>query len=188
MRSNILVINGSLRIDGNMDILVKEIVAGAGSADINIDLVKLREINIADCVGCYTCLKESKCSLQDDMTDIRHKIEQADLLIFASPLYWGGITGLMKNFVDRLFYYYHSKNKTLISGKKAIIVTTMHQKSGGGEEKNLIKFYDDLCAALGIKSVNKLFFDGLMEKGVVLNNKEHLEQARNIISQLGFTK
>jgi multimeric flavodoxin WrbA len=39
-------------------------------------------------------------------------------LILASPLYWCGVTGLMKTFLDRLFFYYHPRNKDLISGKK----------------------------------------------------------------------
>ncbi len=177
MENNILIINGSLRIDGNTDILVKEIIAGTEPTDVNINLAELRNKKIADCIGCYACSKESKCSLSDDMIDIRNKVEQADLLIFASPLYWGAITGLMKSFIDRLFYYYHSQNKALVSGKKAIVVTVMHQKSGGDEEENLTKFYDDLCAALGIKIINKIFFDGLMEKGAVLNKQEHIEQA-----------
>jgi multimeric flavodoxin WrbA len=49
-------------------------------------------------------------------------------MVFASPLYWWGVTGLMKTFIDRLLFYYYSKNRSLISGKKAIIVTRMAEK------------------------------------------------------------
>lgn len=83
------------------------------------------------------CLEKGTCSINDDMTEIRKAIQETDILIFASPLYWGSVTGLMKTFIDRLFFYYHPSNKPLISGKKAVIVAPMNQKITNEETKIL---------------------------------------------------
>jgi multimeric flavodoxin WrbA len=71
---------------------------------INQRFLKLREKNISNCIGCYQCMKRSTCSFDDDMTDIRKYINETEVMILASPLYWCGVTGLMKVFLDRLFF------------------------------------------------------------------------------------
>ncbi len=119
--NSVLIINGATRINGNTDILVERIIAGANHTGLNPALVELRHKRISDCIGCYQCLKESKCSFHDDMTEIRDRMNKAELLILASPLYWCGVTGLMKTFIDRLFFYYHAQNRRLILGKRRLL-------------------------------------------------------------------
>ena len=127
MAESILIINGAIRINGNTDILVRKITDGAKNNNVNPKLIELKNKNISNCIGCYTCLKESKCSFQDDMTEIRNNINKTELIIFASPLYWCGVTGLMKTFLDRFFFYYHPQTRNLIAGKKAIIINNVHE-------------------------------------------------------------
>jgi multimeric flavodoxin WrbA len=83
------------------------------------------------------------------MTKIRNFIQEGRLLIFASPLYWCGVTGLMKTFLDRLFFYYHAHTKLMIGGKRSIIVTPMNQSNVGYESETLIQFYDRLLNCPG---------------------------------------
>lgn len=85
MTKSILIVNGATRINGNTDILVNKIIEGSVNTEMNVTLFKLREKNIANCIGCYQCLKESACSFQDDMTEIRNAIEKSDLMVFTSP-------------------------------------------------------------------------------------------------------
>ncbi|MEW6110474.1 MAG: flavodoxin family protein [Nitrospirota bacterium] len=147
MAESVLIVNGATRINGNTDIIIRKIIEGAKKAGLNPTLVELRNKNISNCIGCYKCLRESKCNFQDDMTGIRDFINGSKLLILASPLYWCGVTGLMKIFLDRLFFYYHPQNKGLISGKKAIIVTPMNQKKVDDESK--IPIFPDKGEKLG---------------------------------------
>ena len=109
------------------------------------------------------CLEKNTCSIDDDMTEIRKAIQEADILIFASPLYWGSATGLMKTFIDRLFFYYHPSNKPLIFGKKAVIVAPMNQKITNEETKILKEFYNCLLNCLGVEILYFYFFGGIME-------------------------
>jgi len=184
MAESVLIVNGASRINGNTDILVSRIIEGAKGVGLNPTLVELRSKDISNCIGCYSCRDESKCSFQDDMTEIRNFINKSELLIFASPLYWCGVTGLMKTFLDRLFFYYHLQNRELITGKKAIIITPMNQKNVDDESKILVEFYNRLLGCLGVKIIKMLFFSDIMEKGSVLKKPEYLEQAYAIGTNL----
>ncbi|OGW04189.1 MAG: hypothetical protein A2889_08060 [Nitrospinae bacterium RIFCSPLOWO2_01_FULL_39_10] len=184
MAESVLIVNGATRINGNTDILVEKIIEGANKSCLNPPLVELRNKHISNCIGCYKCLRESECNFQDDMTEIRNQINAAELMILASPLYWCGVTGLMKTFLDRLFFYYHPENKALIAGKKAIIVTPMNQKNVDFESEVLVEFYNRLFGCLGVKIINMLFFSNIMEKGSVLKKLEYLEQAYAIGTNL----
>ncbi|MFH2046037.1 MAG: flavodoxin family protein [Pseudomonadota bacterium] len=88
MKNKAIIINGALRIKGNTDSLVNWIIEGAAESDVEIDLMTLRELSIGNCTGCYNCMSKSTCSIEDDMTGIRTSMLSAQLLIFASPLYW----------------------------------------------------------------------------------------------------
>ena len=180
MNSSVLLINGSIRSGGNTDILVEKIIEGVKSINVDVASIELKNKTILNCTGCYGCLNESKCPLEDDMTDIYTKINKAELVIFASPLYWGGVTGLMKTFIDRLFFYYHPQNKKFISGKKVITITTMNQKNTKHEAENLIHFYTRLFTSLEIKLIDNFLFGDIMEKGAILNKEEYLSQAYSI--------
>jgi len=185
MTKSPLIINGAIRPGGNTDSLVEGVVAGAKSVNLDPLMAELRNKRISNCIGCYQCLKTSRCSLQDDMTEIRALIEGADIILFASPLYWCGVTGLMKTFLDRLFFYYHPGTKPLISGKKAVILTPMNQKNIEFESQVLVEFYRRLFGCLGLDIVDMSFFNEIMGKGDLLERPEYLEQAYEIGAQLG---
>ena len=180
MKKSILVVNGAIRVNGNTDILVNKIIEGSLSTGTKITIFNLREKRISNCIGCYKCMKKSTCSFQDDMTGIRSAMEKSDLIVLASPLYWCGVTGLMKTFIDRLFFYYHPQTRPLISGKRVLIITPMNQKDVSHESEVLVEFYNRLFNCLGVKIVDMVFFSNIMEKGVVLNKPNYLNQAYSI--------
>lgn len=184
MDESVLIINGATRINGNTDILIERVIAGANNTGLAPMLIELRHKHISDCIGCYQCLKESRCSFRDDMTEIRDNINKAKLIIFASPLYWCGVTGLMKTFIDRLFFYYHPQNRPLISGKKAIIITPMNQKDVNFESEVLVEFYKRLLDCLGVRIMEMFFFSNIMEKGAVSGKQEYLDKAYKIGTNL----
>ncbi|MFC1725877.1 flavodoxin family protein [candidate division KSB1 bacterium] len=185
---NVVIINGATRIKGNTDTLIKKIIESSTDPNLNIKLYTLRDKKIDDCIGCYNCYEKNKCSIKDDMREIHEAIQTANLLIFASPLYWWGVTGLMKTFIDRLYLYYPLKNRHLISGKKAIIITTMAVKEVQEEAKILIEFYRLLFNRLDIKTVDTVFFSGIMKKGELLENEGFINKAhlmgKNLIHYL----
>jgi multimeric flavodoxin WrbA len=104
-------------------------------------------------------------------------IVKSDLLVFASPNYWCEITGLMKMFIDRLYFFHHKENSELIAGKKAIIITTLGEKDADYECQILVEFYKRCTRSLGIEVIDWLFFPALMEKQAIDAKPEYLNQA-----------
>lgn len=184
MRNSLLIINGAARPGGNTDTLVERVVAGASDVKLVPSVVQLRDKHISNCIGCYQCMRFSTCSFRDGMTEIRALIEDADLLVLASPLYWCGVTGLMKIFIDRLFFYYHPDTKPLISGKKTVILTPMNKKNVAFESQLLVEFYKRLFDCLGVEIIDMVFFSDIMGKGIVWERPEYLEQAYEIGTRL----
>ena len=125
------------------------------------------------------------------MQEIHNELQNSDLLIFASPLYWWGVTGLMKIFIDRLYLYYSKRNTELIAGKKLIILTPMHvneiehgKKAFKSEIEPFIKTSKYIFTRLGIKILDIIFFEGLNAKGDATKNIEYLNRIFKLGEQL----
>lgn len=118
----VLLISGSNR-NGNTNYLLKQIE----QAIDNSELILLNKCNIECCKGCLACHKINKCVIQDDMKKIISKIKEANLIVFGVPNYFDNVTGLFKNFMDRLHPLYKSES---IRDKSVIYIFT-----GGGEEE-----------------------------------------------------
>jgi len=103
---NIVVFDGGYRSDKNSKttFMVNHFITGAKEAGANVEYFKLKNYNIKECSGCYTCWTKTpgKCIFKDDMTILREKYREADLVVFASPLYIFNVTGILKTFMDRL--------------------------------------------------------------------------------------
>jgi multimeric flavodoxin WrbA len=177
---HILMVNGATREGGNTDTILNLFAEGAQAAGSHTDHVLLRNLTIADCIGCCTCLRESKCHFDDDMTVLRQKIIDASVLVFASPLYFCEVTGIMKTFIDRMYFFYHDVNKKLIAGKKVLIITTLGEKERGFETEVLEESYKRLLKALDLRLVDMHFFPDLMEKESISQKPAYLEKAYNI--------
>ena len=108
---NIVVFDGGYRSDKNSktSFMVNHFIDGAKEAGAYVEYFKLKDYNIKDCTGCYSCWTKSpgKCifdngKVEDDMAMFRKKYREADLVVFASPLYIFNVTGILKTFMDRL--------------------------------------------------------------------------------------
>jgi len=106
---NILAITGSPR-KGNTEFMLNNILISAKKNGAHFKIVKLKERNIKFCNGGDNCCaKTGKCDIQDDMLEIYRELENADVVIFASPTYFSNVTALMKKLMDRCNPYYFDK-------------------------------------------------------------------------------
>jgi NAD(P)H-dependent FMN reductase len=132
---------GSPRKNGTGTQVVREIEKRLKQkGDVEVEMLHLADMNLQSCRGCFSCIKlgEDKCPLRDDRVVIEKKIEEADGIILISPGYVQNVSGLMKNFMDRMAYTNH---RPRFFGKKAMIVAN----GGAGLEKTL----DALRIAIG---------------------------------------
>ncbi len=97
----VLIITSSLRANSNSDILASEFCNGARLAGNEVEIISLKGKKIAFCRGCMACQKTHKCAIRDDACEIAEKIKEADVLAFATPVYYYGIAGQLKTLLDR---------------------------------------------------------------------------------------
>ena len=105
---NVLIISTSLRGGSNSELLAKECAKGAEEAGNRVELLSLKGKKIQYCIGCLSCIKTGKCVQKDDAPEIMEKLRRADVLVFATPIYYYEMCGQMKTLLDRMNPLYSS--------------------------------------------------------------------------------
>lgn len=108
---NIVIINSTLRRNGNSEALAKQFALGATEVGNNVKTVNLREIQLKYCIGCLSCLKTGKCVQNDGINELLPVVQNADILVFATPIYYYSICGQLKTFLDRMNPLYETNTK-----------------------------------------------------------------------------
>ena len=107
----ILFISTSLRSKSNSEALAKEFALGAAEVGHSTEMVSLRGKKIEFCRGCFACQKTQKCVIKDDALDIVDKMHDADVIAFATPIYYYEMCGQLKTLLDRANPLYSSDYK-----------------------------------------------------------------------------
>lgn len=92
---------GSPRKNGNTEILLGNVLDGARSNGAAIEMIRLTDYAVHPCVACGGCEQTGRCVLEDDMQVLYEKIDGADRLVIASPIYFYSVTAQTKAFLDR---------------------------------------------------------------------------------------
>jgi multimeric flavodoxin WrbA len=101
----VLAINSSPRMDkGNTALILNPFLEGMKEAGAEVELFYTRKLNINPCTGEFNCWLKTpgKCYQNDDMNILYPRIDAADVIVFATPVYADGVTGPMKNLMDRI--------------------------------------------------------------------------------------
>lgn len=98
---NVLIISTSLRSHSNSHAMAEKFAKGAEEAGNQVQLISLRDKEIKFCKGCLACQKTGKCVIADDAPSIVAKMREADVLVFATSIYYYEMSGQMKTLLDR---------------------------------------------------------------------------------------
>ena len=102
MSKKVLILSGSPRKGGNSDLLCDEFLRGAQESGNQVEKVFLRSKKVAPCNACYYCKNSGgKCAIPDDMAETLDKMQAADVIVMASPVYFYSIGAQMKAVIDR---------------------------------------------------------------------------------------
>ena len=179
----VLGIFGSPRRGGNTDLLLEETLKGAEQEGALVERLHLTDYRITPCLECHGCDETGRCVVPDDMQKIYSKLLGADLVIFASPIFFYGITGWAKALVDRSqalwVRKYLLKDASLSTeGRKRkgffiSVGATKGEKLFDGAVLTMKYFFD----AIDAKYAGELLFRGFDAKGEVLKQPEALKKA-----------
>jgi len=98
----VLVLDGSTRKQGNTSILIEHFLNGAKINSEHIEHVLARDLKIEYCNGCLRCNLIKRCSISgDDWNELSQKIAEANVLVFASPIYFHYVSAPLKKIIDR---------------------------------------------------------------------------------------
>ena len=98
----VIVISTSLRRGSNSDMLADQFVDGAKAAGNKVEKISLVGKNIQFCKGCLGCQKLGRCVIHDDVNEIMAKVLKADVICWATPIYYYEMSGQMKTLIDRM--------------------------------------------------------------------------------------
>lgn len=101
MSKKVLIISTSPRKGSNSDALADEFARGARESGNEVEKVSLAGKDIRFCRGCFACQQTKRCVIRDDADLIEQKMEHADVLVFATPIYYYEMSGQMKTMLDR---------------------------------------------------------------------------------------
>ncbi|MDO4544075.1 MAG: flavodoxin family protein [Clostridia bacterium] len=109
---NILVLNGSPRPDGNTAALVNAFLEGAAENGHKVTVVPVCQRKIGGCLACEYCHTKGngKCIQQDDMQEIYPLLEEAEMIVLASPIYYHSFTGQLQCAINRIYALDKPKN------------------------------------------------------------------------------
>lgn len=172
-----LGILGSPRKSGNSSILAREILNGAGEGGACCDVVELNQLSFRGCQGCECCKVDGKCVQTDDMTPVYRSLEEADVIVIASPVYLWHVCGQMKLFLDRLYAWQrHDNSCVLPKGKKGVLVFSQ----GDNDAHRFRHLYESISSmlSLAIPIHDIIVATGGLEPGVVTKNKDLMHRAR----------
>ena len=97
----IVIIASSPRKNGNSNALVKEFARGALEAGNAVETIFVADLKMEFCRGCMTCNHTLRCVINDDMKAVLETMRNADMIVFATPVYYYSVSGQLKTFFDR---------------------------------------------------------------------------------------
>jgi multimeric flavodoxin WrbA len=184
----VLGIMGSPRRHSNTEILLDKALEGAREAGAEVEKVLVSTLIMSPCLEIYACFKDGNCSIKDDMQTLYDKLLEVDHIVFASPIFFYGITSQAKAVIDRcqaLWARRHvlgmgKEDKRVRRGVFISVGATRGEKLFDGAVLTVKYFFD----AIGVKYSGDLLIRGIDNKGQVAEHTELLDDAFRLGQEL----
>jgi multimeric flavodoxin WrbA len=185
----VLGINGSPRKGGNTDILLDEALKGAASGGCSYEKIILNDLDFSACQECEGPPDNGDCIVNDDMQDVYKKVDKADIIIVASPVFFGSVSAQTKMMIDRFQCRWRSKYVTGIgqhmsAEKKGafISVSAVDKEKYFNNAATITKiFFNTIDAVYS----GELFCPGLENRRDALKHPKVLKEAFELGRKLG---
>lgn len=181
----ILVLLGSPRKRGNSTALAEQIIKGAESGGAGIETVYLHEQDISACQACYACQQpdSKKCAIDDDMQAIYPRLIDADVWVFASPVYWFSMSAQTKLALDRCFALPAYKKDAFKGKQIAVAMSYGDTDPFTSGCINALRTFQDAARYIGAEMVG-MVYGSAEEPGEIKENRELMHQAEMLGKKL----
>lgn len=172
----VLVIMGSPRRNGNTELLADAFIEGAVSAGHDVEKLAISDFKINGCIGCNSCFSdvENRCFQRDDMEECYKCLAQADVLVFATPIYFYGVSSQLKCLIDRL----HNPIRNSFAVKKLVLLAVCADNKLH-VFNSVLEMYHAVLSYFSLENGGEVTAYGVAQKGDIAGN-EALNKAREI--------
>jgi multimeric flavodoxin WrbA len=171
---------GSPRKGGNTEILLDKALEGAREAGGEVLKIRLNDLSMKGCQECGACQTTGKCALDDDMQRLYPILEELDVLIIASPVFFSGLSSQTKMMIDRCQSLwarkYRLNNPITSDGKRRgafLSVGGMKRSDFSGAISTIKVFF----TSIDIEYMGELTFPGIDSKGEINDHPTALDEA-----------
>jgi len=179
--TKVLGIMGSPRKKSNTDLLLDAALEGASQEGAEVEKIAVYDLQISPCREIYACTRDGNCPIRDDMQSLYDKLSRADHIVFASPIFFYGITSQAKAVVDRCQAlwarrYILDTPKEDDRIRKGIFISvgaTKGKRLFDGAVLTVKYFFD----AVGVKYAGDLLLRGIEGKAQIREHPQALEDA-----------
>ena len=173
----ILILNAAPRKEGNTVALVKAFTKGAIESGNEVKEIYLQDKTIHGCLSCNACRKGKSrfCIQHDDMDEIYPAFCEADVIVFATPVYFSGINGILKVVNDRLFALW-AKNDGSAQNKESVLLIT----SNMGMIEQPLMWYRQFMQYSGWKNLGVVSGGGSPYGLFTVDDREAVRQAEEL--------
>ena len=166
-----MCIVGSPRKNGTTATVVDKMIAGLLEKGVDVKRYGLGTLDINYCRGCHACEESGRCVQRDDMDLVLGDLFAADIVLVASPSYWGDVTGQLKVFIDRCTPLCNAKTgETAVPPGKIGIAVAVRAGSGVAENQHIVDTIAHFFGHLGIELAASYTLEGV-EHPVDLESK-----------------
>lgn len=169
---NVVIVTSSPRENGNSEILAQKFAEGAISVGNKVDFVAVRDIGLKFCTGCLYCNTHDRCVLNDGMNALYETFQNADVLAFATPVYYYSVCGQLKTLLDRLNPLYVRKNKF----REVYLLATAADDDGNAMDGAVKDIQGWISCFDGVTLKGVIRGIGVTDKGEI-NNTAYPEQS-----------
>lgn len=171
-RMKIVVLTGSPRRNGNTNHLAGQFIKGAEEAEHEVYRFDCAQRKVSPCIACNRCGMNGQCVFDDDFAELRPHLVAADMVVFASPMYYFGFSTQLKTVIDR-FYAINGQIKG-VSKRAAFLMA--YANTDPKEAEPMISHYHTLLRYLGWHDSGMVVAPGMWPAGAV-NNTEYSRRA-----------
>jgi multimeric flavodoxin WrbA len=181
----IVILKGSPRKKGNSSVLADQVAAGAREVGAVVESFDLHELEIRPCDACDYCqgVGGGQCTIADDMQMLYPRLQAADAIVIASPIYWFTVCAQTKVFMDRWYALGGPEGHAFAGKRFGIVLTYADADPFSSGAINALRTFQDALSYVKASIVG-MVYGSAWDAGEIKKNKELMEKAYELGKQL----